>query len=184
MLQRFSPEGSVIVKAKASSAEIHAYEVCGQACAIAYSGKSAKPVWWLKFKSPERREAKAKEFFAHVAAIEACKAEKKAKEKAELAKPHGFKVGQLFRCSWGYEQTQVDYYEVVELVGVRSVKVRKIAAEREYSHAMQGKAYPVPGKFIGEPMVKQISHGSFKIAFYARAYPCAAGEGSHFSEYY
>ena len=34
------------------------------------------------------------------------------------AERDGLKVGDVLRSSWGYDQTNVDYYEVVELVGL------------------------------------------------------------------
>lgn len=39
---------------------------------------------------------------------------------------HGVKVGDLFSSSWGYEQTNVDFFQVVALVGARSVRVREV----------------------------------------------------------
>ena len=41
----------------------------------------------------------------------------------------GVSVGDVFICSWGYEQTNVDFYQVVSLVGESSVRVRQVAPE-------------------------------------------------------
>lgn len=38
----------------------------------------------------------------------------------------GVKVGDLFCASWGYEQTNVDFFQVVALVGASSVRVREV----------------------------------------------------------
>lgn len=38
----------------------------------------------------------------------------------------GVKVGDLFYMSWGYEQTNVDFFQVVALVGSSSVRVRNV----------------------------------------------------------
>lgn len=38
----------------------------------------------------------------------------------------GIKVGDLFSASWGYEQTNVDFFQVVQLVGKKSVRVRQV----------------------------------------------------------
>lgn len=35
-------------------------------------------------------------------------------------------VGDLFRMSWGYEQTNVDWFQVVSLIGSSSVRVREV----------------------------------------------------------
>ena len=58
-------------------------------------------------------------------------------EKAENGKPaatatkekvnkYGVKVGDIFYSSWGYDQTQTDFFQVIALVGETSVKVREV----------------------------------------------------------
>ena len=39
------------------------------------------------------------------------------------------KVGDLFCSSWGYEQTNTTFFQVVELVGKKSVRVREVLPE-------------------------------------------------------
>lgn len=53
------------------------------------------------------------------------------KEKAPKAKANkfGVQVGDIFESSWGYEQTNVDFFQVVELVGTSSVRVREVYPE-------------------------------------------------------
>ena len=42
----------------------------------------------------------------------------------------GVKVGDIFHCSWGYDMTINDYYQVVALTpSGKSVKVRKLNKE-------------------------------------------------------
>lgn len=38
----------------------------------------------------------------------------------------GVKVGDIFSASWGYEQTNVDFFQVIALVGKHSVRVREV----------------------------------------------------------
>ena len=38
----------------------------------------------------------------------------------------GIQVGDLFYISWGYDQTNVDFFQVVELVGTVSIRVRGV----------------------------------------------------------
>ena len=38
----------------------------------------------------------------------------------------GVKVGDIFSASWGFEQTNNDFFQVVELVGTSSVRVREV----------------------------------------------------------
>lgn len=48
-----------------------------------------------------------------------------AKPKEKVNK-YGVKVGDLFEMSWGYEQTNVDFFQVIALVGESSVRVREV----------------------------------------------------------
>ena len=89
----------------------------------------------------------------------------------------GVKVGDIFESTWGYDQTNVDYYEVVGLTGA-SVKVRQIASTTARDTGLWAQRYvkPVPGQFIGEVMTKRIQEGwnggtpTFTVNSYATAY--------------
>lgn len=53
----------------------------------------------------------------------------------------GVKPGDIFICSWGYEQTNVDFYQVVSLAGESSVRVRQVVPEivnESYNDPMSG----------------------------------------------
>lgn len=54
------------------------------------------------------------------------KATKKETKKAEKSNKFGVKVGDFFHMSWGYEQTNNDFFQVVELVGTTSVRIREV----------------------------------------------------------
>lgn len=56
------------------------------------------------------------------------KPEKKAKSKAKEF-DFNVKVGDLFYSSWGYEQTNVTFFQVIELIGKKSVRVREVVPE-------------------------------------------------------
>ena len=38
-------------------------------------------------------------------------------------------VGDIFKVSWGYEQTNIDYYQYISITGKRSVEIRKIVGD-------------------------------------------------------
>jgi hypothetical protein len=60
----------------------------------------------------------------------ACKGEKVTAKapakKAEKKNKFGVKVGDYFSISWGYEQTNVDFFQVIALVGETSVRIREV----------------------------------------------------------
>ena len=47
-------------------------------------------------------------------------------DKAAVERTHQIKVGDLFYTSWGWEQTNVNFFQVVELVGKSSVRVVEV----------------------------------------------------------
>ena len=50
-------------------------------------------------------------------------------EKEPKKNKYGVKVGDYFSASWGYEQTNVDFFQVIALVGECSVRVREVSPE-------------------------------------------------------
>lgn len=62
-------------------------------------------------------------------AIEGKPVAKAPKAKAEKVNKFGVKVGDVFRMSWGYDQTNVDFFQVVALVGEQSVRVIEVNPE-------------------------------------------------------
>lgn len=54
---------------------------------------------------------------------------KKASPKAEKKNKYGVQVGDIFESSWGWEQTNVDFFQVIALVGECSVRVREVYPE-------------------------------------------------------
>ena len=48
------------------------------------------------------------------------------KEKPQAVNKYGVKVGDFFSMSWGYEQTNQDFFQVIALVGASSVRIRQV----------------------------------------------------------
>lgn len=82
-----------------------------------------KKVWYAK-NTPERMEVAQK-----IADGEEIKAEKMTEKSSKTKKKeniYGVKVGDIFSASWGYEQTNNDFFQVIALVGEKSVRVREV----------------------------------------------------------
>lgn len=78
--------------------------------------------------------------------------EKKAAARAAIVNP--YKVGDIFTESWGYDQTNVDAYQVVA-VGARSVKLRKISLRHvETTSWASANVSPIKDAFLGEAFTK------------------------------
>ena len=50
----------------------------------------------------------------------------KAKEAPEANRTHPFRVGDVFVASWGYEQTNLDFFQITELVGSSSCRIQQV----------------------------------------------------------
>ena len=79
-----------------------------------------------------------------------------AERRAERSAPHTLKAGHILESSWGYEQTNRDFYQVVEVKGEKSVVIRKIASKLDHNTCGRND-YVVadPDNFTGEPMLKR-----------------------------
>lgn len=68
-------------------------------------------------------------------------------------------VGDILVSSWGYDQTNIDYYQVVRVTRA-TVTVRPIAAHTTSSDSgWTGTASPLPDRFTGDPIRRKIQHG-------------------------
>jgi len=86
--------------------------------ALRFRWHSVKKVWYGYATEDQAR-----------AAIEGKPTEnsKPAKKAPAKANKFGVKVGDIFSASWGYEQTNNDFFQVVALVGESSVRVREVS---------------------------------------------------------
>ena len=90
--------------------------------------------------------------------IAALREELAAAEAREGPKP--VEVGDVFSASWGYDQTNVDFYEVVGITpSGKSVRLRAIG-----SHVANSREYPNPGAYIttgrsSKPLTRRIKVG-------------------------
>lgn len=58
------------------------------------------------------------------------------------------KVGSIFICSWGYEQTNIDYYQVTKVnPSGKTISIRQIASNDSHTGNMSGTSIPIPNAF-------------------------------------
>lgn len=72
---------------------------------------------------------------------------KEAKKQARVAFVNPYKVGQFLHSHWGYEQTNVEMYQILE-VREFALKIRRVAQDRQDTHHDQGTCTPIKDKFI------------------------------------
>lgn len=119
-------------------------------------GRSSKSTHYYSYRTEVLRDAAIDEVIrAERIAIETRKQhqEKMAGARASFTNP--YKVGDVFSNSWGYDQTNVDFYEVVSITE-STVTIREIGQHSEETGFMCGKCQPIRGKYIGGAKVKRV----------------------------
>jgi hypothetical protein len=118
----------------------------------------AKPVFNYRFSSVEQMNNWLNKFLENRLAIKAMEEQRKALKKKAL-EVNPFQVGQLMYDSWGYEQTNIDFYQVIEVKN-KSVVIQpiqgKMIPSQGYS-SMAGLTAPVKDSFCGEPIRKNVT---------------------------
>lgn len=76
------------------------------------------------------------------------------------------KINDVFCSSWGYEQTNVNFYQVVGIKGAKTVLLKEIDSCRSVDDSWQGTAKAVLNKFINERIyTKRVNLNSFNDYF-------------------
>jgi len=122
-----------------------------------YSTK--RPQHYYRFKTEQEREQwiqSQKDAITQRADDARAYREKKQKENESL------KVGQIMYDSWGWEQTNIDFYIIVRRTKA-AVWLQKIGASIIETGFMSGNTEPMPEKLIGEPFMRRIGKYGLKI---------------------
>lgn len=56
-------------------------------------------------------------------------------------------IGDIFVCSWGYDQTNIDFYQVIKRTA-KTVSVRKIREKHEPAYSMANYIMPIKDSFL------------------------------------
>lgn len=88
---------------------------------IAYTKKATRHTWHYRFKDASQCMETAQSFLDSLEK----RAETRAKAKVDRMKPHTLKVNDILSASWGYDQTNVDFFKVVSTTK-NSVRVVEI----------------------------------------------------------
>lgn len=148
---------------------LHLYEEGNTLLGKAWRGRQRTPFEHFIFRSQEQREDWARRKRAEESARNQAKKVRNAQaERRREEMRAALTVGSVLYTSWGYDQTNVDFYEVVARTE-HTVTVRKLAAECEEKGFMQGRTRPRVGEYLGKPQRRRILECGAKIGdHYAR----------------
>lgn len=101
-------------------------------------------------------------------------------------------VGMIYKSSWGYDQTNVDFYEIVARRGKTMVELRPVASDVIEDGPGRYRLVAIPGEYTGASFRRKVQTygdpGYVSIASYASATPwsgtpaydtIAAGDAGH-----
>jgi hypothetical protein len=159
--ESFIPKGAIKITPKGLDLVIYLYtDRAGRPCALVFGGKRNKPDLHVQYGKPERREQHLKEHVENARRVTEYKAEQRAKRSGFK---HSYKVGDILHHSWGYDQTQCEFYEVIETTP-GTVTFRELmqtaVPDSQQTHGMSENRMPVPGAFLekSEPVTKRVSY--------------------------
>lgn len=155
--ETYVPKGAVKVASKKSPAVAYLGSVAGRPLAVGFYGKADKPAFNYSFRSTERRDQYVANWLRSMDGVAASKAARVAARAAKMAAPMGLKVGDVLYGSWGYDQTNVEFWQVVKIVGKRMVEIRELCTESVETGFMSGNAVPLQDQFTSkQPLRKKV----------------------------
>lgn len=130
-----------------------------------FVGKRTKPAFWTGFSNEERMKKVIVDRIGRLMSWEDMKDKRKEERKHQT---DGIEVGDILYNSWGYEQTNIDFYQVVGKKG-RQFTLREIIHKydnsRSTGNSMAAYVQPIKDSFVNdaEPLKKtslNMKHGS------------------------
>jgi hypothetical protein len=142
---------------------------------ITFKGKSNKPVVNGWFRTADAL------YTYYTKWLEAAQAQKVAADARALERKvekaafkHDFEIGDILYSSWGYEQTNVDFYQVVGKTD-KTITVREIAKEYKELGWLRSNSKARKDAFVGEPFRRTVKYcnggkGTIDIESYSGAW--------------
>jgi hypothetical protein len=171
-------KGARKVTHKFSDAVAYVYtNKAGRPCAMIFYGAQAKPVANFHYRSEADRERSVRTYFENRQAAQQRVAERRGERKAFV---HAVQLGDIYRTCWGYDQTNVEFFEVTALVGKKMVELREIATVTRGDGQGSERCVPQSGAYLaprhesddrGVPIRRLIQEHGIKIDEVRIAWP-------------
>lgn len=156
-----------------------------------------KQMFYYSYRNEERMNKHIQEMIEFYTKCETERIERKqAKKEArkQLKASDFYKVGDILEYYWGYDQTNIDFFQITE-VNEKSIKIREISGHSTYKKGYSSmSAFTAPNKddFTGKEITKVIQfyldNNNKPVAFLSMPFGCLSPykngtEGSYYSWY-
>lgn len=143
---RYIPKGANCILEHTNGSALYTYDTAGKFYAIAFWGTAKNNLFHYCYRTEAQRQDKVLAFKASVESSLAAKQARKA-EKSAWVNP--LKVGDILYTSWGYDQTNTEFFVITHVSGKR-VKVAEIASSYDETGYMSGNTKAIkPVRIIG-----------------------------------
>lgn len=125
--------------------------------AVGFSGTRGKPDFNYFFKNTEERDKYIQKWLQSIKDDIESKQKRREKKKRPKGVMHDFKPGDIIYNSWGYDQTNIDFYQITRVTDA-SIFIRAIASKiaGEKTGAMCAYVKPDRDNYIGPEQRKAI----------------------------
>jgi len=161
--KRWIPKGYVKLERKNGTGDLLFYSTelkrndksLGYA-AIAYTEKSFNHLWHYSFKTYDQMVERIKKTIDDRLQQQARVKERRVKR----LEPHTLKVGDILYTSWGYDQTNIEFFQVDELVGKNKLKLVGLGTKILSGDGFSDKV--VPGDRLGNHWTEKRTNGVYE----------------------
>lgn len=134
---------------------LYSHPVSGKPCVTMFTGRKTKPTLRYCYGSEDRRESAIQGVVKNLSA----RAERTRRTRESANQPHRWEKGLILVASWGYDQTNINYYEIIDVPSPCYVVLQEIGAPlaRGEEGFMSGNAVPDPEHKIGQPFRRKVN---------------------------
>lgn len=147
---------------------------------VCFNGKSLKPAFHYRYQTIEQRDNALNTWIKNINGYNEIKSQRKAERENYT---HTLKVGDILYNSWGWEQTNIDFYQVIKVPTPKTVVIQEIAQHKTETGFMCGDTTPIPNQFAkdSKPMLKHVRPGNYITMEFGS---CTLSRGTqHYSSY-
>lgn len=122
-----------------------------------FHGNKSMPDFYRSFQSLEHTKPYIENWYQSLLRE---KQRKERRRQERLLYTHDYQVGDILYASWGYDQTNINFYQVLEVKSNKTIKLCEIGSQRDCLSTVY-QVCPVKDSFFGEPLVKRVSLGGY-----------------------